>query len=523
MKLKKLISFVIFIVTLSLFVSCEKDDDFINVTDVSTNITSVVMVEGETIVLNAMVLPSNASNKNLNWSSSNENIVTVDNSGLVNSINVGEAFITITSEDGNKSVIIKVKVIESWISLSQNVVESSLSGGSYEIKVSASSDWSIESAPQWATASPTIGEATGADSATVIISVSQFDGTSSNRSGEIIFNLNKRNRSDTLTINQYNYQMGDGDYVKVQSSTVGNGIDLVFLGDGYTIEDVSSGLFNDNLYEAIGHFFNIEPYRTYKDYFDVYIVYAFSEESGISDHKTTKNTKFSAKYDSPVTTKMDIDHSVVFEYAQKVPLSADLAETQITVITNSSRYAGTNWSYSDGMSISVVPVSTRNYPNDFRGLVQHEAGGHGFGKLADEYTETNTTIPESIKEELIKWQGWGFFKNVDLTDSPDDILWQHFIKDPAYSYVGVYEGGYTYAKGVWRSEPISLMTNNIPYINAQGRELIVRKIKELAGEPFSFEEFKRRDIIETQALTRSTVDTSDDNLKLLPPILIEVD
>ena len=141
MKLKKLISFVIFIVTLSLFVSCEKDDDFINVTDVSTNITSVVMVEGETIVLNAMVLPSNASNKNLNWSSSNENIVTVDNSGLVNSINVGEAFITITSEDGNKSVIIKVKVIESWISLSQNVVESSLSGGSYEIKVSASSDW----------------------------------------------------------------------------------------------------------------------------------------------------------------------------------------------------------------------------------------------------------------------------------------------------------------------------------------------------------------------------------------------
>jgi len=77
---------------------------------------------------------------------------------------------------------------------------------------------------------------------------------------------------------------------------------------------------------------------------------------------------------------MTINESKCFEYASKVPLTSDLTETLITVITNSSRYAGTNWSYSDGMSISIAPVSNYSYPYDFRGVVQHEAGGHGFGK-----------------------------------------------------------------------------------------------------------------------------------------------
>ena len=521
MKLHELILSV-FIVALISFVSCEKEEEFIKVTDISININSVIIVEGDTLMINAMVVPSNASNKNLSWSSSNDNIVTVDNSGLISAKNVGEATITVSTQDGNRSAVVSIKVIESWISLSQNVIESSLNGGTYEVSLGSSSAWSIVSIPQWVTVSPTIGGTTGLDSTKVNIEVSRFVGTSLNRSGDIIFKLNNRNRTDTLKVNQHNYQLSDGDYVKVQNSTAGDGIDLVFLGDGYTIEDVVAGKFNDNLYEAIDHFFDIEPYRAYRNYFDVYIVYAFSEDSGISDIETTKKTKFSAKYESATSTRMSIDHTAVFEYAEKAPLSADLTETQITVITNSFRYAGTNWSYSDGMSISGVPVSNLSYPNDFRGLVQHEAGGHGFGQLADEYTENGSTIPESDKEELQKWQAWGFFENVDITNRPEDVLWKHLINDPAYSYVGIHEGGYYYAKGVWRSEPVSLMTDNIRYINAQGRDQIVKRIKQLAGETYSYEEFKRKDVRETQALTRSVTITTDESLKLPSPILIEV-
>ena len=308
----------------------------------------------------------------------------------------------------------------------------------------------------------------------------------------------------------------------MQSSTRGNGIDLVFLGDGYTIEDIGSGEFRDNLNEAVEHFFDIEPYRTYRNYFDVYIVYAFSEESGISDHTTNKNTKFSSKYEDPYTTSMTTDNAKCFEYALKVPLSSGLSETLITVITNSSRYAGTNWSYSNGMAISIVPVSNNSYPYDFRAVVQHEAGGHGFGKLADEYINSYTTITTADKEDLRLWQQWDHFKNVDLTNDLNSILWKHFIGDPNYSYVGAHEGGYYYAYGVWRPEVTSLMINNITYMNAPSRELIVRRIKKLAGEVFSFNEFKQKDVRETHSLTRSASVFFNPKMVLPPPVLIKV-
>lgn len=66
------------------------------------------------------------------------------------------------------------------------------------------------------------------------------------------------------------------------------------------------------------------------------------------------------------------------------------------------------------------------------------------------------------------------------------------------------------------------MNNNIRYINAQGREQIVMRIKELAGETYSFEEFKQKDVRETQSLTRSAVIYDNEEFRLPPPILIEV-
>lgn len=188
MKLHELILSV-FIVALISFVSCEKEEEFIKVTDISININSVIIVEGDTLMINALVVPSNASNKNLSWSSSNDNIVTVDNSGLISAKNVGEATITVSTQDGNSSAVVSIKVIESWISLSQIVIESSLNGGTYEVSLGSSSAWSIVSIPQWVTVSPTIGGTTGLDSTKVNIEVSRFVGTSLNRSGDIIFNL----------------------------------------------------------------------------------------------------------------------------------------------------------------------------------------------------------------------------------------------------------------------------------------------------------------------------------------------
>ncbi|MCE5204480.1 MAG: Ig-like domain-containing protein [Porphyromonadaceae bacterium] len=498
------------------------EPNIVSVTGVTVNKTSLTIDENESETLTATIEPSNATNRNVSWISGDNNIATVDSKGKVFGVNVGNTTITVTTEDGRKTAVCDVAVTKSWLSLSRESFHTSGAGESFYIDVTASDDWSVSSKPPWITITPSggTGQPTGVSS--VKVTVSSYNGSAVYRSGDIIFTLNGKRRTATFTVDQYNFPYVDGDYVKVQSSTRGDGIDLVFLGDGYTIDDIGRGRFTGNLNEAIEHFFSIEPYKSYRNYFDVYIVYAFSEESGISDHLTTKNTSFSSTYENPNTTRMTTNNAKCFEYALKVPLSSDLTETLITVITNSTRYAGTNWSYSNGMAISIAPVSNYSYPYDFRGVVQHEAAGHGFGQLADEYTNSNAAIPAADKEELRLWQQWGFYGNVDLTNDLNKILWKHFIGEPNYSYVGAHEGGYYYAYGVWRPEVTSLMINNIPYINAPGRELIVRRIKKLAGETFSFDEFKQKDVRETHALTRSTSVSFDPKMFLPPPILIKV-
>lgn len=57
---------------------------------------------GETLQLTATISPENAINKNVTWSSDNENIVTVDANGLVTAVAKGNAKITVTTVDGGK-------------------------------------------------------------------------------------------------------------------------------------------------------------------------------------------------------------------------------------------------------------------------------------------------------------------------------------------------------------------------------------------------------------------------------------
>ncbi len=63
----------------------------------------------------------------------------------------------------------------------------------------------------------------------------------------------------------------------------------------------------------------------------------------------------------------------------------------------------------------------------------------------------------------------------------------------------MYEGGYTHTRGVFRSEPNSCMNNNIPYYSAISRETIVKYIMEYAGEEYSFEKFKEKDVMTVES------------------------
>jgi Ig domain protein group 2 domain protein len=79
------------------------------VQSVGLNKTELALEVGKTGTLEAKVEPSDATNKNVTWSSSNSEVATVDN-GVVTPVSAGEAIITVTTEDGAKTATCKVTV-----------------------------------------------------------------------------------------------------------------------------------------------------------------------------------------------------------------------------------------------------------------------------------------------------------------------------------------------------------------------------------------------------------------------------
>ena len=90
--------------------SCEEPrPDTVKVEGVSLNVPSVKLTEGEQTTLTATVNPSDATNKNVSWTSSDNTVATVEN-GKVTAVKAGTATITVNTEDGNKTATCTVTV-----------------------------------------------------------------------------------------------------------------------------------------------------------------------------------------------------------------------------------------------------------------------------------------------------------------------------------------------------------------------------------------------------------------------------
>jgi len=79
----------------------EKEEDNIPVTGVTVSLTTVELTTGGTLTLTATVLPENATNKSITWTSNAAAVATVNN-GLITAVAPGTVVITVTTQDGNK-------------------------------------------------------------------------------------------------------------------------------------------------------------------------------------------------------------------------------------------------------------------------------------------------------------------------------------------------------------------------------------------------------------------------------------
>lgn len=323
----------------------------------------------------------------------------------------------------------------------------------------------------------------------------------------------------------------DGEVKTLQTATKGKGIDIVLMGDAYSDRLIADGTYDKVMNTAMEKFFLEEPYKSYRDHFNVYSVKSVSANEVYTDETSTTFACFFGD-----GTYVGGNDQRVFSYAQKAIGEERIDDALIIVMLNSRKYAGTCWMYynytgdwGNGSSISYFPVGVDD--DALAQVLHHEAGGHGFSKLADEYAyEHMGGIPRDEMTDRGKMMKYGWWKNVDFTSNLQRIKWSHFLSDERYAGegLGAYEGGFTYWTGVWRPTENSIMRYNTGGFNAPSREAIYYRINKLAygaDWEYDYEEFVEYDAINRKSASGAVVpyrlDIPVDFTPLHPPVVVK--
>lgn len=365
-----------------------------------------------------------------------------------------------------------------------------------KLVIYAESDWEVEECPSWCH----LDKTSGSKKTEVTLTIDALAKGQEPREDDIVFVLKDKGYTTSCGVSQCSYDYDEDEVITLQKATRGNGVNLIFLGDGYNNKDIANGTYLKDMKQQMEYFFGVEPYTTYRDYFNVYTAIALSQESGVGTVNTLCDNKFETTFTGGASLQCNTND--VFKYAMCMPTvnSGNLNQTLIVLTPNTTDYGGVTSMWADGSAIAITPKSADDYPYDSRGIVQHEAGGHGFGKLGDEYIYHNAFIssckcfccPHEAEFNAAKANGW--YENLSLTGKMHEVPWSHLIFNDKYSaVVDIYEGGFMHSRGVFRSELNSCMNNNIPYFSTISREAIVKRIKQYAGETYSFDEFVKND------------------------------
>lgn len=342
----------------------------------------------------------------------------------------------------------------------------------------------------------------------------------------------------TVTQGTGNYSTdysSDGKITALQKHSLGEGVPIVFVGDGFKDTDITNGKYDTAMREAYGYFFSVEPLSSLKEYYDVWSITAVSASSSFDGISTRFKTLFG------LSTHIEGDDQIAYDYASKVVPANKRNDMLVVVVINSRKYAGTcylhytDYNYSSGCrrvitySVAYVPMAQENGMT-FENVIHHEACGHGMGKLADEYSGSGT-IPSSEKNTLQLYQNGGAYTNVDLHTNVNETSWSRFAADSRFAteQIGAYEGAYTYSYGVYRPSQTSIMVSNKGIFNAPSRAQIYKRTMSIAFNgtwEFDYEAFvsfdepiRERIYTKTSLIQREPFNYSF--VPLAPPVFVK--
>ncbi|MGW3150582.1 M64 family metallopeptidase [Streptomyces sp. NPDC001177] len=251
-----------------------------------------------------------------------------------------------------------------------------------------------------------------------------------------------------------------------RTGPVSGRLDLVVMGDGYTEDE--QGEFTADAEEKLDAIFGIEPYRSYRGLFNIWLVNTVSNESGVSGDPgadVVKDTALdSSFFCDGIERLLCVDTDEVAQYAGLAP-DADI----VFVVANSTKYGGAGYSAADLPPGSTFHgVATMSSDNDRSYLIGAHELGHSIGHLADEYQYTGYGTYPSAEEPATA--------NLTIRRDLGATKWYRWLgaQDPSGSVVGTYEGGGYYEAGIYRPTETSIMRSLASTeFNVVGREAMI--------------------------------------------------
>lgn len=324
---------------------------------------------------------------------------------------------------------------------------------------------------------------------------------------------------------------------------------IAVIADGYKKNEIEQ--FKADANTGLTALFNTEPYKTYKDYFNVWVMPVASNESGarIADgtlEEQNRDCYFQSSWNTTSYDGMRANDARVFQFVNNycpdiINGSRTIDKVPILIIINDTRYGGISWNWTDGNTYCMAPKTYNgdpllwSYPaqeaqsvtatpseglhtvtNEEREAIKspftgnwtnvliHEFGGHSVGKLGDEYWYPGQA---SQTYSPIAQHSWPvpMRLNSSATYVEDDTPWSILFdseneskmntKSGLYAQrIGVFQGSNVSTFNRWRSEKVSCMIDNRPYFSTWQRYLIVQRIRSLAGlTELGFDSFLEND------------------------------
>jgi hypothetical protein len=244
---------------------------------------------------------------------------------------------------------------------------------------------------------------------------------------------------------------------------------MVVLGDGYTAAEMPK--YREQVDKHLNVLWSIEPFRSYRNYINVYSVEVVSPESGITcdpevreKRDTPLRTHFQGGCENPNARGILVDQKLAQAYAQQATPHYD----QILVLANTDTYGGIGGR-----------VATTSGGNSLGPLITPHELGHSLGGLQDEYTYSARGKPGGPYEG-------GEPKSIHMTlltkeeMKAKQLKWWRWLGEESHSggVIGRYEGGASRTTGIWRPSRHSMMISVGYYFDQVSLERMVQRISE---------------------------------------------